>query len=74
MCILFPSLHSIIKAISSSTRKGQLAKFPLISILISTNPNYPFLQPLMMDHPLLLVMLTNEASGLIKEGKAQTSI
>ena len=51
MCILFPSLlHSIIKAISS-IRKGQLAKFPLISILISTNPNYPFLQPLMMDHP-----------------------
>ena len=38
------------KAISS-IRKGQLAKFPLISILISTNPNYPFLQPLMMDHP-----------------------
>ena len=60
---------------SAAQEKGSLQNSPWFPYWSQPTPITPFCSLWWWTtRPLLLVMLTNEASGLIKEGKAQTSI
>ena len=59
----------------SAQEKGSLQNSPWFPYWSQPTPITPFCSLWWWTtRPLLLVMLTNEASGLIKEGRAQTSI
>ena len=60
---------------SAAQEKGSLQNSPWFPYWSQPTPITPFCSLWWWTtRPLLLVMLTNEASGLIKEGRAQTSI